>query len=326
MASAWHLLGLSEEACDVSKPAGPSSHEGALIVCIDVEASTYGGNEILEVGVAMLDTNDLVGVAPGAGGTNWIKLIKARHFVIRDHCHIVNKRFATGCPDKTLFAISEYITEAAAKYKIPPCWMVKKPATATTTKKTASSSSKDSKTLSRVDEKLPPDSSNSSPYKPVAFVGHDLRSDTNLIGRLGISMKLDHVIASYDTQVLSGARRKLSEMLMNLGIPCDHTHNGCNDAVFTLQAFIAIVSMSPEARNMFVMVQRARAIIPPAVKINVVWDPKILVENKKVYDHWAPLRRKQKNAMYAKRRQLQATTKSGNERFNEKQDPYYWML
>lgn len=324
MASAWSLLGLSRDVCNVSKPAGPSSHKGALIVCIDVEASTYPGNEILEVGVAVLDTNDIVGVAPGAGGINWMKLIKPRHFMIRDHCHIVNKKYAVGCPEKSLFAVSEYITEAAAKYKIPPCWKVFNTPTSSAARSSNAKSKTEAVAASCSAESESASQAKPSPYRPVAFVGHDLRSDDSLIGKLGISLNLDHLIASYDTQVLSGKQRKLSEMLTNLGIPwqskhngCNdaikYTHNGCNDAVFTLQAFIAILTMSPETRESFVDIQRAHLTIPPSIKIKIEWDPKLLTENKRVHDSWAKTRKAQRNAMFTKLRQLKAAANTSSQ-------------
>jgi hypothetical protein len=68
-------------------------------VAIDIEAYEHNHDLITEVGVAVLDTNKLVGVAPGETGKNWFSLIDAHHFRVKETTWAVNRQHVHGCPE-----------------------------------------------------------------------------------------------------------------------------------------------------------------------------------------------------------------------------------
>lgn len=97
------------EPLDVNKlPQFPVEKE-PIIICIDIEAYERDHSVVTEVGLSTLDTLDLVDVAPGEGGANWMKQIRSRHFRIKGREHIVNKKFVIGHPDKFQFGESEFV-------------------------------------------------------------------------------------------------------------------------------------------------------------------------------------------------------------------------
>ena len=73
------------------------------LVSIDVEMWERNHRIVTEVGVAILDTNDIVNVAPKETGEGWFPLIKAQHFRIWDYMGHVNHHFVAGCPEKFNF-------------------------------------------------------------------------------------------------------------------------------------------------------------------------------------------------------------------------------
>ncbi len=49
-----------------------------------------------EVGLAILDTLDTVGVPPGDNCQNWFPLITGRHLRVKENAHIVNRTHVQG--------------------------------------------------------------------------------------------------------------------------------------------------------------------------------------------------------------------------------------
>lgn len=88
---------------DLNVPLAAKPDRGVLFVAIDVEAWEHNQGIITEVGLAILDANKLVGVAPGAVGSNWFPLIEARHLRVREYTWAVNKTHVHGCPDQFEF-------------------------------------------------------------------------------------------------------------------------------------------------------------------------------------------------------------------------------
>jgi hypothetical protein len=87
----------------VENPA-PYKQDGSVVfVCVDVEAYERNTRQITEIGIATLDTKDLESLSPGAGGVNWRKMIRARHFRIYEHKHLQNTEFVDGCADRFEF-------------------------------------------------------------------------------------------------------------------------------------------------------------------------------------------------------------------------------
>lgn len=82
----------------------PFQQEGSVVfVCVDVEAYERSSKVITEIGIATLDTLDLIDLVPGEGGKNWMEKIRPRHFRINENKHYVNSDFVAGCADRFEF-------------------------------------------------------------------------------------------------------------------------------------------------------------------------------------------------------------------------------
>ena len=92
-----------DQRLNLDEPAPYERENSVVFVSIDVEACERNNKLITEIGVATLDTDDLVDIAPGQGGGNWMKLIRARHFRINEYKHLINHEFVVGAPDKFEF-------------------------------------------------------------------------------------------------------------------------------------------------------------------------------------------------------------------------------
>lgn len=90
-------------ALDV-KDVVPFENEGNVVfICVDVETYEKSPGLVTELGFAILDTQDLVGVPPGEGGQDWFKLIQARHLRIEEYSYIKNTEYVAGCPESFVF-------------------------------------------------------------------------------------------------------------------------------------------------------------------------------------------------------------------------------
>ena len=110
------------EPLDVSKPAPFPFEQESVIVSIDIESYERNHKLITEIGVSTLDTLDLVGIAPGEGGEDWMKHIRSRHFRIKGREHYVNREFVTGHPDEFQFGESEFVTIEDAGKAVDSCF------------------------------------------------------------------------------------------------------------------------------------------------------------------------------------------------------------
>lgn len=81
----------------------PDKNEGAVFICVDIEAWEQNASVITEIGIATIDSEDLRSIPPGEKGVNWRKAVRARHFRISEHRHHNNTRFVSGCADNFLF-------------------------------------------------------------------------------------------------------------------------------------------------------------------------------------------------------------------------------
>lgn len=54
---------------------------------------------VTEIGLAILDTENIEEVPPGENGKNWLSYIEAHHLRINEYKSIVNSRYIRGCPD-----------------------------------------------------------------------------------------------------------------------------------------------------------------------------------------------------------------------------------
>jgi hypothetical protein len=82
---------------DLHSPMVHEPENSVLFVAIDTEAWEKDHSVLTEVGIAMLDTNDIRSVAPGDGGKNWFPLIRARHIRIEENRWAMNGQFVPSC-------------------------------------------------------------------------------------------------------------------------------------------------------------------------------------------------------------------------------------
>ena len=99
----------------VNSPPPWQPQDYSLLVSLDVECYEWDKSKVTEIGIAVLDTRKIVGVAPGPEGIDWHDLIEARHYRIREHSFYQNKNFVAGCADKFDFGESEVISKYEAK-------------------------------------------------------------------------------------------------------------------------------------------------------------------------------------------------------------------
>lgn len=97
------------DALDVNKPSPFEFEQEPIIICLDIEAYEHDHSIVTEVGLSALDTLDLVDLAPGEGGANWMKQIRSRHFRLKGRENLINKDFVVGHPDEFQFGESEFI-------------------------------------------------------------------------------------------------------------------------------------------------------------------------------------------------------------------------
>ncbi|GAB1320616.1 Good for full DBP5 activity protein 2 [Madurella fahalii] len=204
----------------VHLPITQEPEGSVLFVAIDIEAYEENQALITEVGIAMLDTNDIRGVAPGDGGQDWFQLISARHIRVKENSWAINSRYIQGCANHFSFGTSEFIEQA----EIPA--VLEKLI--------------DNATLADpVDGTLRP--------RPVVLVFHESSADINYLKKLGYSLsKARNVVEIVDTREMhqsvgrSNDGRSLGSVLDYLGIPSRDLHNAGNDAVYTLRAMIGL--------------------------------------------------------------------------------------
>ncbi|KAF2455919.1 hypothetical protein BDY21DRAFT_63760 [Lineolata rhizophorae] len=107
---------------DTSATAPYPFDSNVVIVSVDVEAYERSHSIITEVGIATLDTADLVGVSPGPKGDNWVTRMRARHFRIQEYAHLKNGEYVAGCPEKFDFGQSEFVNKAEANAAVASCF------------------------------------------------------------------------------------------------------------------------------------------------------------------------------------------------------------
>ena len=71
--------------------------ESVVFIAIDVEWFEFNHNIITEVGLAVLDTWQTVGIAPLANLKNWFRMIKSHHLRVAENAHAVNRVHVRGC-------------------------------------------------------------------------------------------------------------------------------------------------------------------------------------------------------------------------------------
>ncbi|KXH66018.1 QDE-2-interacting protein [Colletotrichum salicis] len=226
-------LGLRPKASDVDgknkkveldKPVPHALEQNVVFVCIDIEVAEEHHGTVLEIGISILDTDDLVGVAPGENGRNWVPFIKNRHLVTDEYRHIRNRKYIKGCPELFNFGKSEYPKLSELGHKISTA---------------VSDLSFDGKEAAGDKDKPP---------RTIVLLGHDLGADLGYLDKMGVELWGISGVASrtLDSKDMHQAwrgdsqGRSLGMVLTDLGIEHSNLHNAGNDAAYTIQAMLGV--------------------------------------------------------------------------------------
>jgi hypothetical protein len=216
---------------DVQRPVPFAREEDAVLIAIDVESYEHAHNIITEVGIAILDTRDIVDLPPGDYGQNWFSKIKAQHLRIKEHENCINRTYVSGCPDRFNFGKSLFVSLDNAPRIVQELFNV--------------SSFSQPATMSK-GETLPAGSQATS--RPVILVGHDPDGDIKYLEVLGYNVYMHPSLREVlDTQQIYQALKaganapSLGNLLRELSIFPRNLHNAGNDAVYTMQALIGMV-------------------------------------------------------------------------------------
>ncbi|KAE9965483.1 hypothetical protein BLS_007620 [Venturia inaequalis] len=211
-------------AIDYSQPAPYPFENSPVFVCIDVEAYERSNKIITEIGVATLDTLDLIGVPPGVSGKNWQSKIRARHFRIKEHQSYRNGEFVSDAADQFEYGDSEFISLKDAPATIANCF---KPPF----------SSSDGTEAGEGEEKE---------KRNIIFVAHDVNSDIQFLRQVGYDpLNLSNLLETLDTALLYRAHKRDPNAKSVGNILCDfnfrgwNLHNAGNDAVYTMWIMLA---------------------------------------------------------------------------------------
>ncbi|OAG14201.1 hypothetical protein CC77DRAFT_1035830 [Alternaria alternata] len=216
----------SYPAIDPSMPVPfPFDHD-VVFVCVDVESYERAHHKITEVGVATLDTRELIGVPPGENGAAWRNKIRARHFRINEYKHLRNTEFVTGYPDGFDFGESTFIPLKAAADHVAACFHAP---------------------FGAQDGDGFPSHHDPTEKRNIIFLGHDTLGDVRYLQQLGYDpMKVEHILEAMDTATMYKVWNRdpqptsLGRILLAFDIPGWKLHNAGNDAVYTVQAMLGI--------------------------------------------------------------------------------------
>ncbi|KAI1116002.1 hypothetical protein F5Y14DRAFT_97950 [Nemania sp. NC0429] len=197
---------------DVSMPAPFKPRESVRLVCIDFEAYERDNRAITEIGLAVLDTDDLVDTNPGMIGEKWFSLIQAYHLRVKERCYMINTEFVQGCPEAFNFGESQILPLNDITGAVGTIIGGK-----------------------------------AEDERPVIIVGHDVGRDLDYLIKIGYNhWDVPQIVDEIDTRGMFQREernldgRGLSTMCASLGISGHNYHNAGNDAVYTLQAMIAM--------------------------------------------------------------------------------------
>ncbi|KAF2826313.1 hypothetical protein CC86DRAFT_27947 [Ophiobolus disseminans] len=240
---------VNPKAIDPSCPAPFAFDQDVVFVAVDLEAYERDHNRITEVGIATLDTRDLIGVAPGPDGECWRGKIKARHFRINENKHLVNRDFCAGHPDGFEFGESTFVGLKEAPQHVAAVFNPPFGVHATNTPVELIHDM-----LNRIDL---------TEKRNIIFLGHDTLTDVKYLQQLGYDpLKNNNIIEAMDTAKIYQAWRRelqptsLGRILLYFDIIGWKLHNAGNDAVYTVQVMLATcvreatIRGSPELNDM----------------------------------------------------------------------------
>lgn len=222
----------SRQALDTTKPAPYAFHQNVIFVSIDVEWYERSNNTITEIGISTLDTADLLDIPPGKGSLAWMNQIRARHFRIREHSHLINSDFVVGCGDRfeAAFGTSEWISIKEAPQMIASCFRFGAaliPQDLTSEKHQAENSCSSSSA-----SEGGPAVDTQEPKRNIILVGHDVKTDVDHLRGIGFDVSnMSNILEVIDTADMFRALkheqqpRSLGAILLDLGLTGWNLHN-----------------------------------------------------------------------------------------------------
>jgi hypothetical protein len=175
-------------------------------------------------------------VAPGKDGANWRPLIRSRHFRVTEYTHLVNTEYVAGCPGSFFFGESEFVplkdlaTSVAACFAPPFC--------------ASPGGSPPAGDVERGDK------------RNLIFLGHNTITDIKYLQDIGFDpLALSNILEAQDSASLfrvwqrQEQTTKLAKILEKFDIAYYGLHNAGNDAMYTVQSFLAICVREASIRN-----------------------------------------------------------------------------
>ena len=220
-----------------------------MFVSIDIEAFEAAQDKITEIGVSVLDTNELSDVAAGPNAANWPMRIKSVHYRPVEHATLLNRRFVKGCEDRFNFGTTAWIKLADVERILKRIFL--DPA--------------------QVLHAANFDTNIADKGRNIIFVAHGLRGDRKYLNRVGVSLNdMSNIARIIDTQRVAGSPKKspvgLQRLLLSLGLEPVNLHNAGNDAAYTLQALILMAVRDYEDHGtLFSRIQQMPKKLPPEV-------------------------------------------------------------
>ncbi|KAB2571678.1 putative RNA-binding protein RbpB [Lasiodiplodia theobromae] len=240
---------------DAEKPAPFLFDKNVIFISVDIEAFELDTSKITEVGVATLDVLDIIDVPPGKDAKNWFDKIRARHFRIHEHAHLENYRHVSGCAGSFEFGTSEFVRLAEAPSIVASCFRPPFSAelTPAESQRLWSANGDESSSAAQHDD---PSVVNADGKRNLIFVGHDPNQDVKFLQKLGYNpLNLSNLLEIIDTKLLHQHWKRdpqgtsLGKILADLDIVGWKLHNGGNDAVYTLQALLALAVRESTVRG-----------------------------------------------------------------------------
>lgn len=245
-------LAKSRQVIDMMNPVPYPFHQEVIFIAIDVEWYERSNKTITEIGISTLDTRNLLDIAPGAGCLAWMDQIRARHFRIREHSHLINSDFVTGCGDRfeAAFGTSEWISLAEAPRVVASCFRFDTASapddsdSSPAVKQYADEHSRSS-SFASVSGSERENDDGAKPKHNIVLVGHDIKTDIDHLRAMGFDLSnMSNILEIVDTADIFRALkheqqpRSLGAVLLDLGLTGWNLHNA-------VSRFLMLIGCSP---------------------------------------------------------------------------------
>lgn len=198
-------------------------HERVQFIALDIEWWDKDSRVLTEIGVSILDTDDITSLPPKEGAAGWFAAVKHRHLRVSEYEHIRNSTYVSGDPTAFQYGKSESIKSEDIF-----------------------------QSLEEVFSLVEQNKENTDSARKIVLVGHGIQGDIDVLKKRGIDLtNSPHIIDTLDTQDLWYAinggyvnrQAGLENILLNLDISYSKSdlHNAGNDAALTMSAFLNIL-------------------------------------------------------------------------------------